>query len=96
MRTPLSELARARLKVIFELTDGFEIARQDLLLRGPGELLGSRQSGMPLLRFADLERDVALLEQARDYARRCLDAYPAIAARHIERWLGGRTGLSQT
>ena len=95
-QTPVSELARARLKVIFELTDGFEIARQDLLLRGPGEFLGSRQSGLPMLRFADLERDVALLEQARDYARRCLREHPDIAARHIERWLGSRTGLSQT
>jgi len=95
-QTPVSELARARLKVIFELTDGFEIARQDLLLRGPGEFLGSRQSGLPMLRFADLERDVALLELARDYAQRCLKAYPAIAKRHIERWLGSRAGLSQT
>lgn len=93
---PLSELARARLKVIFELSDGFEIARQDLQLRGPGELLGHRQSGLPLLRFADLERDVDLLEQARDYARRCLAAHPDIAARHVERWLGDRAHLSQT
>ncbi len=91
---PLSELARARLKVIFELTDGFEIARQDLLLRGPGELLGHRQSGLPMLRFADLERDVALLEQARDYAARCLDAHPDIAERHVERWLGSRQALA--
>jgi ATP-dependent DNA helicase RecG len=92
--TPLSELARARLKVIFELTDGFEIARQDLLLRGPGELLGHRQSGLPMLRFADLERDVALLEAARDLARRCLVEHPDIAARHLERWIGQRQALS--
>jgi ATP-dependent DNA helicase RecG len=92
--TPLSELARARLKVIFESTDGFEIARQDLLLRGPGELLGHRQSGLPMLRFADLERDVALLEQARDYAQRCLASHPDIAARHVERWLGSRQVLA--
>jgi ATP-dependent DNA helicase RecG len=92
--TPLSELARARLKVIFELTDGFEIARQDLLLRGPGELLGHRQSGLPMLRFADLERDVALLEAARDLARRCLARYPDIAARHMERWIGQRQALT--
>jgi ATP-dependent DNA helicase RecG len=91
---PLSELARARLKVIFESTDGFEIARQDLLLRGPGELLGHRQSGLPMLRFADLERDVELLEAARDLARRCLVQHPEIAARHVERWLGGREGLA--
>ncbi|MHB8758761.1 MAG: ATP-dependent DNA helicase RecG, partial [Thiobacillus sp.] len=88
--TPLSELARARLKVIFEHSDGFEIARQDLLLRGPGELLGQRQSGLPMLRFADLERDVALLERARDLAQRCLRERPEVAARHVERWLGSR------
>lgn len=95
-QTPVSELARARLKVIFELTDGFEIARQDLLLRGPGELLGSRQSGLPMLRFADLERDVALLEQARDLAQRCLSEHAEIAERHVERWLGSRQALSAT
>jgi len=92
--TPLSELARARLKVIFELTDGFEIARQDLLQRGPGELLGHRQSGLPMLRFADLERDVALLEAARDLAQRCLAKHPDIAARHMERWIGQRQALT--
>ncbi len=95
-QTPVSELARARLKVIFELTDGFEIARQDLLLRGPGELLGSRQSGLPMLRFADLERDVALLESARNLAQRCLNAHPDIAERHVERWLGSRQALAAT
>jgi ATP-dependent DNA helicase RecG len=90
----LSEIARARLKVIFELTDGFEIARQDLLLRGPGELLGSRQSGLPMLRFADLERDVALLEKARDFAQRCLASHPDVADRHLERWLKQKQPLS--
>ena len=93
-QAPVSELARARLKVIFELTDGFEIARQDLLLRGPGELLGSRQSGLPMLRFADLERDVALLESARNLAQRCLASHPDITARHLERWIGQRQALS--
>lgn len=93
-QAPVSELARARLKVIFELTDGFEIARQDLLLRGPGELLGHRQSGLPMLRFADLERDVALLEAARDLAQRCLATRPDIAERHLERWVGSRQSLS--
>ena len=95
-QAPVSELARARLKVIFELTDGFEIARQDLLLRGPGELLGSRQSGLPMLRFADLERDVALLENARNLAQRCLKDHPDIATRHVERWLGSRQALAAT
>ncbi len=91
---PLSELARARLKVIYESTDGFEIARQDLQLRGPGELLGHRQSGLPMLRFADLERDVALLERARDHAQRCLRDAPEVAARHVERWMGSRQALA--
>lgn len=93
-QTPVSELARARLKVIFEHTDGFEIARQDLLLRGPGELLGHRQSGLPMLRFADLERDVALLESARTFAQRALAHHPDIAASHLERWIGQRQTLS--
>jgi ATP-dependent DNA helicase RecG len=87
---PLTETARQRLKVIYETTDGFEIARQDLLIRGPGEFLGARQSGVPLLRFADLERDVALIEQARDAADELLKSAPGAAARHLDRWLGGK------
>jgi ATP-dependent DNA helicase RecG len=87
---PLTETARQRLKVIYETTDGFEIARQDLLIRGPGEFLGARQSGVPMLRFADLERDVGLIEQARDAADALLQTEPAAAERHLERWLGGK------
>jgi ATP-dependent DNA helicase RecG len=59
---PLGEIARQRLKIIFENTDGFEIARQDLQIRGPGEFVGARQSGVPLLRYADLELDADLNE----------------------------------
>jgi ATP-dependent DNA helicase RecG len=87
---PLTDTAKARLKVIFENDDGFEIARQDLVIRGPGEFLGAKQSGMPLLRFADLERDVALIEQARDAATELLDKDRAAADAHLQRWLGGR------
>ena len=87
---PLTETAKARLRVVYESTDGFEIARQDLVIRGPGEFLGARQSGVPLLRFADLERDAALIEQAREAADELLQKDPAVAARHVERWLGGR------
>ena len=87
---PLTDTAKQRLKVIYETTDGFEIARQDLLIRGPGEFLGARQSGVPLLRFADLERDVALIEQARDAADGLLRTDPAAAERHLDRWLGGK------
>ncbi|AVY93148.1 ATP-dependent DNA helicase RecG [Microvirgula curvata] len=87
---PLSELAKARLKVIYQHTDGFEISRQDLLIRGPGEFLGARQSGAPLLRFADPEQDDALLEAAKDWAPRLLSDYPEYAERHLARWLSGR------
>jgi len=87
---PLTDTAKARLKVVFESTDGFEIARQDLVIRGPGEFLGAKQSGVPLLRFADLEKDVALIEKARDAADDLLAKEPAAAAAHLQRWLGGR------
>jgi len=90
---PLGELARARLKVVYETGDGFEIARQDLLLRGPGEYLGVRQSGAPLLRFADLERDVDMLEAARDLAPQLLQLHPEHARRHLARWLAGKSEL---
>jgi len=87
---PLSETARQRLKIIYENNDGFEIARQDLLLRGPGEYLGARQSGAPLLRFADLERDTDLLEAARATADELIAARSPAVARHVDRWLGTR------
>lgn len=90
---PLSETARARLKIIFENTDGFEIARQDLHLRGPGEFIGSRQSGVPLLRYADLEIDIDLVEVARKMAEHLLYEDPECAARHLKRWLGSREEL---
>ncbi len=89
-RTPLSPMARERLKIIFENTDGFEIARHDLRMRGPGELLGARQSGVPLLRFADLSADVDLLDAARDAAAVLLTENPSAAQAHLDRWLSGR------
>ena len=82
--------AKQRLKVIYETSDGFEIARQDLAIRGPGEFMGARQSGVPLLRFADMERDVALIEQARDAADELLAKFPDAVRAHVDRWLGGR------
>ena len=84
---PLSELARARLKIVFDSDDGFEIARQDLKLRGPGEFLGARQWGLPLLRFADLDRDQLLLERVRQVAGALLLQHPEAARRHVQRWL---------
>ena len=86
----LGETARARLKAMLETSDGFEIARRDLDIRGPGEFLGARQSGDALLRFADLAEDGALLQWARATAPQMLARYPLDAARHVERWLGAR------
>jgi len=90
---PLGEVARQRLKIIYENTDGFEIARQDLQLRGPGEFVGSRQSGVPLLRYADLEMDADLVEMARGVAEEMLTGHPELAERHLQRWLGSREEL---
>jgi ATP-dependent DNA helicase RecG len=89
---PLGENARSRLKVIYENTDGFEIARLDLELRGPGEFVGARQSGMPLLRFADLA-DTALIERVRQVADELLRDWPENANVHLRRWLAGREEL---
>ena len=86
----LGETARARLKAMVDTNDGFEIARRDLDIRGPGEFLGARQSGAPLLRFADLETDADWLAWARGVAPPMLDQYAALAERHILRWLGGK------
>ena len=101
-RAPLSQLARERLKVIRQTTDGFEIARRDLELRGPGELLGTRQTGLAQLRVADLMRDADLLPRVQDAAELLLASHPdnpvsdSIAAL-AARWIGsgeryGRVG----
>ena len=89
----LTDTARLRLKIIYENIDGFEVARADLELRGPGEVLGARQSGMPMLRYADLERDTDLLEKAERMASEFLLNQPAQARQHIERWYGSREKL---
>lgn len=86
----LGETARARLKAMAETPDGFEIARRDLEIRGPGEFLGARQSGDALLRFADLATDVLLLEWARALAPEMLARHAGLAQRHVQRWLGDR------
>ena len=90
---PLSQLARSRLKVIFKQTDGFAIASADLALRGPGEFIGARQSGVPLLRYADLELDADMIDPAREAAEELLASDPELAGQLIERWLGTREGL---
>lgn len=90
---PLSQTARERLRVIHAYTDGFMIAAEDLKLRGPGEFIGSRQSGQPLLRFADLVIDEALVELAREAADTLLRDHVEAADRHLDRWLAGREDL---
>ncbi len=89
----LSETGRERLKVIRETNDGFEIARRDLEIRGPGEFLGARQSGVPMLRFANLELDAELVEQARNFAQEWLQTDPTAAALHAKRWFGHAEGF---
>ena len=86
----LSDTAKERLHAMAETNDGFEIARRDLDIRGPGEFMGARQSGSALLRFADLETDLDLLEWARSLAPQMLEHDPALADAHMERWLGGK------
>jgi len=86
----LGDTAKARLKAMVETNDGFEIARRDLEIRGPGEFLGARQSGAPLLRFADLAVDAEWLAWARDTAPEMLDKHAALAAQHVMRWLGSK------
>lgn len=88
---PLSDTGKARLKAMVETNDGFEIARRDLEIRGPGEFLGARQSGAPLLRFADLQEDAPWVARARSAAQLLLERHPQAAAAHVARWLGGRS-----
>jgi ATP-dependent DNA helicase RecG len=87
-RAPLSQLARARLHTIRETTDGFEIARRDLELRGPGELLGTRQTGLAQLRVADLARDTDLLPLVQKTAELMLRDYPDNITPLTARWIG--------
>ena len=94
-QSPLGQVAKQRLMTMRETTDGFEIARRDLEIRGPGEFLGARQSGEAMLRFADLETDQWIVEKARDVAQYLLDngerpEYMAVIDAHLTRWLGGR------
>ncbi|MYM94339.1 ATP-dependent DNA helicase RecG [Duganella vulcania] len=93
-QSPLGGVAKQRLMTMRETTDGFEIARRDLEIRGPGEFLGARQSGQAMLRFADLETDGWLVDQARDVAHDLLHANTpekaATVEAHLARWLGGR------
>ena len=87
---PLSLAAKERLQTLRETSDGFVIAERDLSLRGPGELLGAKQSGDAMLRFVDLQRDAWLIELAQQAAERLLANHPDIVERHLARWLGSR------
>lgn len=89
----LSDTGRERLKVIRESTDGFEIARRDLEIRGPGEFLGARQSGVPMLRFANLETDAHLVEAAKEFAYQWLQTQPQLAQQHAKRWFTHAEGF---
>lgn len=92
-QTPLSSVARIRLRAMYETSDGFEIARRDLALRGPGEFLGTRQSGQQLLRFASLDSDDHVIDMAREAAILMRQQYPQHAQKHTERWMRGRQEL---
>lgn len=86
----LSIAAKERLQTLRETQDGFVIAEKDLALRGPGELLGSRQSGDGMLRFVDLQNEHDLIEKTKELAIQLMNNYPDISQKHLERWLGHR------
>ncbi|HEY0503838.1 MAG TPA: ATP-dependent DNA helicase RecG [Lysobacter sp.] len=88
-QSPLSQMARQRLETMRETNDGFVIAEKDLALRGPGELLGTRQTGLAQFRVADLARDADLLPQVHELGERLLHASPELAGRIVSRWVGG-------
>ncbi len=89
-QAPLSPTAKQRLQTMRETTDGFEIARRDLDIRGPGEFLGARQSGEAMLRFADLNHDAWMVEFAQGAAEQMLARFPEAVEAHLKRWLGER------
>ncbi|WP_051532397.1 ATP-dependent DNA helicase RecG [Brackiella oedipodis] len=84
---PISQIARERLKIIYESSNGIEIAQRDLELRGPGEFLGMRQSGAAMMRFADPQKDMQIIEEVRKIVPTLLHEYPTIAQEQIERWI---------
>ncbi|MBS0217593.1 MAG: ATP-dependent DNA helicase RecG [Proteobacteria bacterium] len=88
-QSPLGQIARQRLETMRETSDGFRIAEKDLELRGPGELLGTRQTGLAAFRIADLARDADLLPQVQRIAERLLKEDAACAERIVQRWVGG-------
>jgi ATP-dependent DNA helicase RecG len=87
-KSPLTEMAQQRLEVIRATTDGFEIADRDMQLRGPGELLGTRQAGVAQFKIADLTRDIALIDEIQVMADKLLADDPHLAEELKKRWLG--------
>jgi len=94
-RAPLSPLARERLSVLRKTSDGFEVARRDLALRGPGELLGTRQTGLLELKVAELSRDADLLPRVHQSSEVMLAEYPANIPPLLERWIGARASYGR-
>jgi ATP-dependent DNA helicase RecG len=88
-RPPLSAVARERLKIMRETNDGFRVAEKDLELRGPGEVLGTRQAGLPELKVAELVRDADLLPRVVEVSDRLLQSHPDRVGPLIRRWIGG-------
>ena len=88
---PLGKVARERLAVIRETNDGFVIAQKDLEIRGPGEVLGTRQTGVMQMKVADLQRDREMVQQVAAIAMPLLQNHPKQAAHLIQRWLGSKT-----
>jgi ATP-dependent DNA helicase RecG len=87
-QSPLSEIARERLEVLRKTSDGFEVAQKDLELRGPGEVLGTRQTGILQLRVADLLRDADLAPAVQRLGRQLLADSPEVVEPLIRRWVG--------
>ncbi|UOB73838.1 ATP-dependent DNA helicase RecG [Pseudoalteromonas sp. APM04] len=92
---PLSHTAQKRLGVLRDSNDGFVIAERDLEIRGPGEVLGTKQTGLAEFKIADLTRDKQTLNQVRPIAQQMLSQYPQYVDPLIQRWLGNKTNYAQ-
>ncbi len=94
-QAPLGQQGKKRIQAMRDTTDGFKIAEIDLEIRGPGEVLGTRQTGLMQMRIADLQRDAYLLEDIKNWAQLCLQSAPHISEPLIQRWLGENTRYGQ-
>ena len=89
-QNPLSETGKKRLQVMRESTDGFYIAERDLQIRGPGQVLGTQQTGLMTFRIADISRDAAMLDDVKEACDVIMQQYPDIIDPLIARWLGDK------